>query len=201
MTSEADQTDVDEQEERYFRQRAIESSGMPKIFRDKIRSGLIDTDATRALADGPDGLVVVSGPPGCGKTVSACAWIAAGIVGTSFSYSPSGREIRQPYFVTAARLSRWDRYDNDAINVLLRAPRLALDDIGSEYADAKGNFLAVFDEVIADRASNARPTVVTTNLSAAAFKDRYGERIADRIRESGRFVSLTGASLRTPPKR
>ena len=108
----------------------------------------------------------------------------------------SGYRGGMPLFVTSARLSRWDRYDRDEMNRLLRADRLVIDDLGSEYADVKGNFNAILDELVSDRHGNRRPLVITTNLNGEAFKARYDDRIADRIREVGRFVSIKWSSMR-----
>ena len=79
---------------------------------------------------------------------------------------------------------------------LLEASRLVIDDLGEEFNDTKGNFLAVLDETISDRVANERPTVITTNLDVDKFRDRYGRRITDRIRGDGRWVAFAGESMR-----
>jgi DNA replication protein DnaC len=134
-------------------------------------------DAVRMV----QGIAVLSGNPGCGKTVAACSWLYAGGFGL---------------FVKSSRLARWDRYDDSEMRRLLGASRLVLDDLGTEYQDTKGNFDSILDEVIDVRYDKRLSTVITTNLDAAAFKARYGERIADRIRECGKFVSLATKSMR-----
>jgi hypothetical protein len=148
--------------------------------------GLKDTEAMGVLA-APAALVVVSGTPGCGKTVAAAKWL--------YDFSKSTQ--RAGFWLTAARLARWPRYDDSDMERLLRPPRLVLDDLGTEYLDDKGSFMATLDELINERFARKRPTVITTNLNAAAFKARYHERIVDRIREDGRFVSLASPSLRS----
>jgi len=169
---------------------------IPSIFLELLANGAKETEATEALKTVGAGTVVLSGSPGCGKTVASCAWLREIVVADGRVDGFTGYVGRVPLFVTSARLSRWDRYDNESMNRLLRADRLVIDDLGAEYADAKGNFAAILDEVVGDRHANRRPLVITTNLDAAAFKARYDERIADRIREVGRFVSLAGASMR-----
>lgn len=163
--------------------RRVADTGVPPKDMAILRAGKLEqTGAVQALADiNGLGLVCLSGNPGSGKTVAASNWLA--IAGSGL-------------FVKAARLSRWDRYDNDEMNRLLRAARLVIDDLGTEFQDSKGNFMAILDEVIDVRYDHSRPTVVTTNLDAEAFKARYGERIVDRIRETGKFVSLDAASMR-----
>jgi DNA replication protein DnaC len=71
-----------------------------------------------------------------------------------------------------------------------------LDDLGSEYADAKGNFLVNLDELIDTFYGDKRPLLITTNCTDSEFKQRYGARIVDRIRECGSFYGIRTASLR-----
>lgn len=176
--------DADDAHREADRWRIVGETGIPPKDLAMIRDGkLAETPATLALGASPAmTLVCLSGNPGSGKTVAASNWIAT-----------AGRGL----FVKAARLARWERYDNNEMNLLLRASRLVIDDLGTEFQDSKGNFMAILDEVIDVRYDHSRPTVITTNLDAEAFKARYGERIADRIRETGKFVSLDGASMRT----
>lgn len=141
------------------------------------------TPAVNALAEiSALTLVCLSGNPGSGKTVAASKWLS---------------DRRGGLFVKASRLSRWDRYDDAEMNKLLKASALVIDDLGTEFQDAKGNFMAILDEVVDVRYDHSRATVITTNLDGDAFKARYGERIVDRIREAGEFVSLDGASMRS----
>lgn len=145
-------------------------------------------------------VLVLSGGPGCGKTVGACSWLRLALLDhklwdTSFM-APAFRTSCR--FVTAARLSRWSRYDNSAMAELLRAGRLVIDDLGSEFMDASGSYLTTLTEVITDRYDNLRPTLLTTNLDGPAFRARYGDRIADRVSEGQSFVTLVDPSLRSP---
>ncbi len=166
------------------RDREMALAGVPPKDVRLARGGKIETNATRLLAQ-QDGaaLVVLSGNPGVGKTTAAALWLIGG-------WQPGC------LFVKAATLSRWDCYDREQMDLLLDAPRMVIDDLGVEYADQKGRFLSVLTEVLDTRYDRALPTVMTTGLSAIEFKDRYRERISDRIRESGRFISIAGASMR-----
>ena len=78
----------------------------------------------------------------------------------------------------------------------MHAPVLVVDDLGSEYNDAKGFFSALLDEVIDCRYGAKLPTVITTNLDSSGFSARYGARVVDRIREAGRFINCGNTSLR-----
>lgn len=179
--------------------RALEALGLPAKDVSLIRSAALqDTQATLALKD-PETLTVLSGGPGCGKTTAAATWLwtqladRANWQGTSYDATFYGGKM---LFITAAKLSRWGRYDDEKMDKLLTCQRLVIDDLGAEYLDEKGAYLSLLDEVINERYANKRLTVLTTNLDAEKFKARYGERIADRVRESGKFVSVGAASMR-----
>jgi DNA replication protein DnaC len=163
---------------------------------------IVDTAAVEALRDGGMTFIVLSGGTGSGKTVAAATWLyrwaTDPVNWREASFSPEfvgGRGL----FVTAARLSRWSKYNSDEMDRLLGCARLAVDDLGAEYLDEKGSYLSLLDELINERYSHRRITVMTTNLDAAQFRSRYGERITDRIRECGRFVSVGPISLRKKP--
>jgi DNA replication protein DnaC len=126
-------------------------------------------------------IAVFSGARGTGKTVAA-AWLV--------SRSPGG------VFLAVSQMARISRYRAEEMEPLERCPLLAIDDLGTEFVDEKGSFLATLDGLINARYADDRRTVITTNLPAESFKKRYGERIADRIREAGRFLELKGESLR-----
>lgn len=157
------------------------------------------TPALKKIED-PFGILVLSGTPGTGKTVAAVAWIAEFVNDTANWTEPGTAprlKSRPPVFTTASELARWDRYEQESMQQLLRAPRLAIDDVGAEYLDRNGFYASLLDEVINVRYSARLPVLLTTNiLSAEEFRNRYGDRIAGRIRESGRFSSCGGFDLR-----
>ena len=164
-------------------------SGVPKKDRERIVHGRLDStpalEAARAFLDsGATTILILAGPPGSGKT-TASSWLVA------------QQGARGGLFVDQSRLVRRSRYKDEDMAPLEGAGLLVIDDLGSEFADAKGSFLATLDGLINARYGEQRRTVITTNLASARFVARYGERIADRIREVGRFVELRAAGLRS----
>lgn len=174
-------------------------------------------DAIRALDDTrTGGVVVLAGNPGSGKTAAAARW-ALGRPNAA-----AGPRFAPPWFLRAAeffRSSRYERGDGDdrpTRSEILRYQALVLDDIGAEYADASGNYRVDFDELVDRYYADDRVLVITTNLlysspeartrlkakgvtvdeTAPTFSERYGERVADRIRECGRWVGSSSASMR-----
>ncbi len=71
---------------------------------------------------------------------------------------------------------------------------LAIDDLGAELLS--DGFKAQLDALLDARHDAELRTVITTNLDGATFKARYGERIADRIRQDGQPISTGTVSMR-----
>jgi DNA replication protein DnaC len=171
-----------------------------------VFGGIQATDATAAVEHAA-GTVVLSGGPGCGKTVAAAMWLTDPMrMESSWRYTDQlagvfgrcGNAYSGPkcVWITAAKLARAERYDDEKMTELLRCDRLVIDDLGGEYLDKGGFYASMLDEIINERHAAKLPTVMTTNLNDTAFKARYGERISDRIRESGRFIGCGNASMR-----
>lgn len=127
-------------------------------------------------------VLVLAGSPGCGKTVAATHWAMHNRPGATF--------------VRASTFAASSRYDRAERNAWLKAQALVLDDLGGEYVDTKGSLMADLDELVDTYYGDQRPLLITTNLDREAFKSRYGQRIADRLRECGRWFSIASESLR-----
>lgn len=175
----------------------------------------VSTPALEAIEAGDD-LIVLSGLRGSGKTVAAVEWLRQQLErdaharidgkdypGQAFEAGWSAPEdgqpsylVAPPVFLTATALARWSHYNEDEVRRLLQAPYVVIDDLGFEYLDKNGFYLSLLDEVVDTRYAQRLKTVMTTNLTAADFKARYGERIADRIREAGRFINVSIPSMR-----
>lgn len=175
----------------------LEALGFPRRAIKAIRLGITPPESFTRLRDacGDDvGIVVLSGPKGTGKTVAATWWAA--------------QRRDRVRFVRASELLASSRYDREARAELLAHP-LVLDDLGAEYADPKGSFVADLDELVDVFYGNMRPLIITTNIVKVErtpdgtvrhpFVERYGERIADRLRECGRWITMTGESMRRRP--
>lgn len=130
-----------------------------------------------------ESVLVLAGAPGCGKTTAAAIWAMRQSFGVSFLRA-----------TTFAASSRYDAEDRAAWR---DASALVLDDLGAEYADAKGNFLVDLDELIDTYYGDRKPLLITTNiLDSQAFKQRYGARVSDRLRECGAWYGIGTGSLR-----
>lgn len=193
--------------ERRTREEAeLEAKRQAELRRDLVDRGCPAKDLERAVSGELDDtpavqackaaivsgltLLVLSGLRGCGKTTAAAWWLTQRREPAQYVRTGS------PWFVDASALARWPRYDAAEMRKLERASALVIDDLGVEYDDKQGAFRSFLDGLVNSRYAACLPTLVTTNLPASEFKQRYGERIADRIREAGRYVELAGDSLR-----
>lgn len=129
-----------------------------------------------------EGILVLSGEKGSGKTVAAAAWAMARNTGTSF--------------VTAMKYARTSRFSEVRDRIIGGCRALVLDDLGAEYADDKGSFVADLDELVNAFYSDRRRLIITTNCDSVQFAERYGERISDRLAECGEWHQVLDSSMR-----
>ena len=186
----------------------IGKMGIPSRTLNAARSAEQTAAVKAVLEAGDSEMLILSGGVGCGKSVAAAKWIVDGIMDEKRWKLSRGVDYYdntiEYYFqnndasvwVSATQLSRIDHYDGEGIAKFTKCSRLVIDDMAVEYMDAKGFYLSLLDEILNDRYANKRATVMTTNFDAERFKERYGERIIDRIREAGRFYGCGSESLR-----
>lgn len=150
---------------------------------------------TAALEGRSTGPLILSGTVGTGKSHKSCSMLRAFIEKRN---SPG-------YYITAAEYCRdirstWSgRADFSEAQILRRYSEttfLVLDDLGA----GKAADVDLIQDLICERydAGLLPYTVVSTNIAAPAFNERFGERVADRLREGATLIELTGASLRRP---
>lgn len=129
-------------------------------------------------------IVILSGPAGCGKTVAAAMWAA--------ERADRGEPTT---FVRASDFAASSRY-GDVRDRWKTATALVVDDLGVEYLDEKGSFLVDLDDLLDLYYSTMKPIVITTNSTLEMLGQRYGSRVYDRLRESGKFYSISEPSMR-----
>ncbi len=173
---------------------AMTERGLSLRHLDDIAHGVTrETLAVKAMRDNANrGVCVLAGNVGCGKTYAAHLWLLQAEERRPHEWQP-----HQACMVTSTWFARQSRYDDDGKSAdIPTVKRLVIDDMGIEYADTRGSFLVDLDELLDLRWRARLQTVITTNFSSEAFKERYGQRIADRIRHEGAFVVVTQPSLR-----
>lgn len=182
--------------QREARHSRIISAGVPERALEALSLPL---QATKAMGEASTywgegkSFLLLSGRTGCGKTVAAVRLLVQRL-----DQDPHQGYGLSSLFVRAAEASRIGLFGEQAaekIDNLKRVGLLVVDDLGAEMlTDA---WRSLVDEVFDYRYARKLRTIITTNLTPEAFRERYGERIADRIRHDGRVVRCsTEESLR-----
>lgn len=141
-------------------------------------------DARRKSPQAWKPILVILGGTGIGKT-AAGAWAFTRYGGGAYT------KVRG---LTIAHLSMFG--DGEAAwRNMCRAGFAFLDDIGREN-DEKGHAVAAVEDFIDER--QARPTIITSNLTRANFLARYGTRVASRLAESGVVQWINDRDRRQP---
>lgn len=140
--------------------------------------------------------LVLSADKGVGKSVAAGLWLMRSEPRPVTWMDRDFTNRPLDCWWSVSRFARVEGYDGKFDALCNHDGPIVLDDLGSEYLDGKGWFLQALDAFIDARYSAYRPTLITTNLSAPAFKQRYSERVYDRLCEGGSWVSIAGQSMR-----
>lgn len=95
-------------------------------------------------------------------------------------------------------VSVYDMQDlNRDIDGALRKHIISLDDVGTEELSVKfGEKRQAFAEVMDAAEKYGKLVIISTNLSFEDLRQRYGDRVIDRIRRTTRRVAFNGKSLR-----
>ncbi len=166
-------------------QDALEVLGWP---RRALRYAIANPESALAKLSGDprNGVHVLAGPTGVGKTVATAAWAMKSKI--------------RPRFLRASSFAAIGRYNADQRSEIYSAQALVLDDLGAEFTDVKGSFLVDLDELVDTFYGEERTLLITTNLNRETFRARYSERIADRFRECAKWIAVTGDSMRKPTR-
>jgi hypothetical protein len=137
--------------------------------------------------------IFLYGPPGRGKTTSACAVL------TSFAklYDQSVQFVRWDNFLRMKQaLIAGSTPQPDyayAVSAVENAALVALDDVGQEYSPSDYG-PAQFVQLIRSRFDRGLPTIVTTNLSEAEWTRRYDAAGASFIKRACVPMSFSPSS-------
>lgn len=172
----------------------LKRGGVPAALIPALRA--LQKTATVELAQqlgrGELPLLLLLGKAGTGKSVAlacACAEVARR---WQWDGQPGGGRPMEPFqFIHASALEGFDGMDRR--DTLVRCHLLVVDEMGRE-ADAAVQRLV---DLIIQRHGAGRPTGMASNLRTTAWKTRFGEPLADRIRADGRAVSLAHESMRS----
>ena len=86
------------------------------------------------------------------------------------------------------------RINLTAMREILSCDLLILDDLGAEFATAYSQ--SVLYQVINDRMTEGRATIISTNLDLPALSKAYNERILSRLIGSYTMLGFVGRDIR-----
>lgn len=150
--------------------------------------GMLDVLATArgwldGVRKGSERVLIMHGDRGTGKTRLAAALLREAKVAPVAFRTASGiaREIRSTYHRDAAES------EDAVLRRLTRARILVVDEIGvGSGSEHERNAL---HEVLAARYDARRPTIIISNLSRADLLETLGDRLVDRLKESGAVLA------------
>lgn len=139
--------------------------------------------AARTFMDGSKPFLVLIGTPGVGKSVAAAYVLQEFVRSFRWNEQAAGSNPRPAVYLEAGALTgvtAWDEHHRREMEAARAAQVLVVDDMGDEGTPAGIDAVA---RLLLHRADNSRRTVITSNLTKAAFAKRYGAALADRLRE------------------
>lgn len=139
------------------------------------------------------GNLLFTGRTGLGKTfLSACIAQEVAAKGYTVRYYPAQA------LIDCFERVRFNRSatpgDAAAMREILTCDLLVMDDLGAEFSTAYSQ--SVLYQVINDRMTECRPTVISTNLDLLAMSKVYNERILSRLIGSYTMLGFVGKDIR-----
>lgn len=180
-------TDFNELETEYYDTAVDPKSGVS--VRERM-AGIIEYCRNYAEQFTPDAdSLLLQGSTGTGKTHLSLA-IAKTVTARGYgviygSLQPLLRRIESEHF---------GRAEGNSEEQLFECDLLILDDLGMEQ-DTPFYRTEVY-AILNTRLLEGRPTIISTNLSLAAIRDRYGEQIASRITGGYQTLLFAGKDMR-----
>jgi hypothetical protein len=180
---------------------AIAASGLEARALEVLTAGVKGTRALEAVR-GEVGTLVISGGVGAGKTIAASWWLRAFIADESnwnWEIGPTPALKGEPVFIRAFDLAFWSLGDRRETVRLRNAARLVVDDLGQEVPVCSCGgccFKRFLEDLVSERHTERRPTVITTSLTASEFRERYG--YYGYGLTGVPFARIAGKSLRKP---
>lgn len=133
----------------------------------------------------------------CGTGKSTMARAICNLIGYLYD-SPYSHERKQVYRVSAIELVKFYTESPDRYANAKHAELLFIDDLGTELSNLKvyGNEFSPVTELLYTRYDSLRWTIVTSNLTDEQIREKYGDRIDDRMREMFERLHFQGGSYR-----
>lgn len=173
---------------------ALSYMGIPKIFQGKfisdycfkapeLRNLIVKyvSYPEQMLADNIN--IVFSGCNGNGKTL-----LASIILQELYARYYSG------YFINFQEILK-RTYTKQDTSMIYESEFLVIDELGAEIDSAKGSEKSLLEEILKQRESNSRPTIICTNLKIDEITKRYGYTVGSMLKQAI-VITLTSPDRR-----
>ncbi len=97
-------------------------------------------------------------------------------------------------FLSTIEKEHFGRSDGDTLSLLSECDLLIIDDLGAEFSTQFT--ISVLYNLLNSRIMESKPTIISTNLTAAELANNYGERISSRIIGSFEPLKFEGNDIR-----
>lgn len=114
------------------------------------------------------------GGTGVGKTLAASLWLL-------HVNTPKYSNTKPKRFISSTEFCGISAYDDAKLSMVFKSSFLVLDDVGEDYSDKRDFNVSRLAHLMGARHADMLPTVITSNLSTAEFKQTYGARIESRM--------------------
>lgn len=176
-----------------FYKQEVSKRRVPFLYDDATKAN-IEKVAKWLTGDYKVGLILYGG---VGNGKSTMARSIGNLIGVLYN-SHISSERKGVFRVSALDLAKNVANDPAYFNKIKNQEMLFVDDIGTEPACVKswGNEYSPLTELIYSRYDRQLFTVATSNLSETDLRDRYGDRIADRLEEMFERIHYNNKSYR-----
>lgn len=136
--------------------------------------------------------IFLYGGNGVGKTHASCALLKE-IQRRGFSTYCILADVLKVAYIDGSRFDA----DNSVVQRVEQVDFLLLEDLGKEYSGKGSGFAELcFENLLRKRSRECLPTLITTNLSPATFKDRYKQSAASLAMECMVACEMKGEDRR-----
>lgn len=151
--------------------------------------------AAQWLTDGTKPGLMLYGTVGNGKTTLVRAIQEMIRLLHNSAISSKSKGLR---FITAMELAKLAKDKPEDFDRIIRSELLAIDDVGTEPETVRhyGNVITPITDALFYRYEQQLFTVCTTNLDMESLRERYDERIYDRMIEMFNRIAYTNESYR-----
>lgn len=148
---------------------------------------------SRALQESDRFGILLNGSVGNGKTTMVLA-LRQSLAWLKKNFSDSMPDLKM---TDAREVTRAATRDDDFMK-LISQPLLAIDDAGKEATEVLnyGNSLLPMTELLEYRYEHQLFTVMTANVSTRELREKYGERVYDRLVEMMNVITFRNPSYR-----